>query len=230
MLVLQSVEYGGIVTFDRMTKLYFWSFISEITCKGGGEMAPIDRRQQVIQAAAQSFSMFGYKATTMDQVAKIANVGKGTIYTFFTNKEQLFDQILVEVIQEMKNIAHREVHRESTFFDNLFRVLDSLLEFRRDHELLVKLSQELKDFGTLQAKDGLEKVEKVISDFLASQLEKAKERGEIKDCDPNIVSFMMIRLYIALTSDWNKQHEPLGKEEIKNHFRLFLMEGIAAAT
>jgi len=193
-------------------------------------MAPIDRRQQVIHAAAQSFAMFGYKATTMDQVAKIANVGKGTIYTFFTNKEQLFDQILVEVIQEMKNIAHREVHQESAFFDNLFRVLDSLLEFRRDHDLLVKLSQELKDFGTLQAKEGLEKVEKVISDFLARELEKARDNGEIRDCNPQVVAFMMIRLYIALTSDWSKQHEPLSKEEIKNYFRLFLMEGIAAAT
>ena len=49
-------------------------------------MAPIDRRQQVIHAAAQSFAMFGYKATTMDQVAKIANVGKGTIYTFSQTK------------------------------------------------------------------------------------------------------------------------------------------------
>ncbi|MFD2875388.1 TetR/AcrR family transcriptional regulator [Paenibacillus rhizoplanae] len=49
------------------------------------------------------FSLFGYKATTMDQVAKIANVGKGTIYTFFTNKEQLFDEILRDVILEMKN-------------------------------------------------------------------------------------------------------------------------------
>ncbi|MGF9697581.1 MULTISPECIES: TetR/AcrR family transcriptional regulator [Paenibacillus] len=193
-------------------------------------MAPIDRRQQVIHAAAQSFAMFGYKATTMDQVAKIANVGKGTIYTFFTNKEQLFDQILVEVIQEMKNIAHREVHQESAFFDNLFRVLDSLLEFRRDHDLLIKLSQELKDFGTVQAKEGLDKVEKVISDFLSKELEKARDSGEIRDCDPQVVAFMMIRLYTALTSDWNKQHEPLSKEEIKNYFRLFLMEGIAAIT
>nr|WP_145403467.1 TetR/AcrR family transcriptional regulator [Paenibacillus xylanexedens] len=190
-------------------------------------MAPIDRRQQVIHAAAQSFAMFGYKATTMDQVAKIANVGKGTIYTFFTNKEQLFDQILVEVIQEMKNIAHREVYQESSFFENLFRVLDALLEFRRDHELLVKLSQELKDFGTLQAKAGLDKVEKVTSDFLARELEKARESGEIRDCDPQVVAFMMIRLYTALTADWSKLHEPLSKDEIKSYFRLFLMEGIA---
>ncbi|PYE48463.1 TetR/AcrR family transcriptional regulator [Paenibacillus barcinonensis] len=190
-------------------------------------MAPIDRRQQVIHAAAQSFAMFGYKATTMDQVAKIANVGKGTIYTFFTNKEQLFDQILIEVIQEMKKIADREVRKESSFFENLFRVLDALLEFRRDHELLVKLSHELKDFGTLQAKAGLDKVEKVISDFLANELERARDGGEIRDCDPQVVAFMMIRLYTALTTDWSKYHEPLSKDEIKSYFRLFLMEGIA---
>ena len=42
----------------------------------------IDRKRSIIDAATKSFSAFGYKATTMDQVAKLANVGKGTIYTF----------------------------------------------------------------------------------------------------------------------------------------------------
>lgn len=84
----------------------------------------------MLGAAAQSFSLFGYKATTMEQVAKIANVGKGTIYTFFDTKEQLFDEILHGVISEMKTIIEREVDHRKPFFDNLFRVLDSLLEFR----------------------------------------------------------------------------------------------------
>ncbi|CAM5658051.1 HTH-type transcriptional repressor AcnR OS=Lysinibacillus sphaericus OX=1421 GN=acnR PE=4 SV=1 [Lysinibacillus sphaericus] len=35
----------------------------------------MDRRQEIIEAAAKSFTLFGYKATTMEQVAKIANVG-----------------------------------------------------------------------------------------------------------------------------------------------------------
>src|ERR1700727_9914 len=81
-------------------------------------VAAVDRRQQVIKAAAKSFSLFGYKATTMDQVAKIANVGKGTIYTFFSNKEQLFDEILRSVMAEMKNIVEREIMRDKPFFDN----------------------------------------------------------------------------------------------------------------
>ena len=62
----------------------------------------MDRRQEILEAATKSFSLFGFKATTMDQVAKIANVGKGTIYTFFDNKEDLFHAIVFTMINQMK--------------------------------------------------------------------------------------------------------------------------------
>ncbi|WP_211750189.1 TetR/AcrR family transcriptional regulator [Paenibacillus sp. Marseille-Q4541] len=189
-------------------------------------MAPIDRRKQVIQAAAQSFALFGYKATTMDQVAKIANVGKGTIYTFFTNKEELFDEILHEVILEMKHIAERELDHEQTFASNLFRILDSLLEFREQHELLIKLSQEVREFGTVQAKLGNAKVEGVITGYLEKELRLAQEKGEIKPCDPKVAAYIMLKLYIALTSDWSQGNEPLGKEQIKQYIDLFLVHGL----
>ncbi|WP_160032350.1 TetR/AcrR family transcriptional regulator [Paenibacillus sp. An7] len=189
-------------------------------------MAPIDRRKQILKAAAKSFALFGYKATTMDQVAKIANVGKGTIYTFFTNKEELFDEILHEVIVEMKNLAEKELDHEQTFFNNLFRILDSLLEFREQHDLLIKLSQEVREFGTLQAKTGNAKVEGVITGYLEKELRLAQEKGEIKPCDPKVASFIMFKIYIALTSDWSHGNDPLSKEEIKQYIELFLVHGL----
>lgn len=190
-------------------------------------MAPIDRRKQILKAAAKSFALFGYKATTMDQVAKIANVGKGTIYTFFTNKEELFDEILHEVILEMKHIAERELDHEQTFFDNLFRILDSLLEFRDQHDLLIKLSQEVREFGTVQAKTGNAKVESVISGYIEKELRLAQEKGEIKSCDPKVAAFIMFKIYVALTSDWSHGNDPLSKEEIKQYIELFLVNGLA---
>ena len=36
----------------------------------------MDRRQEILLSATKSFTLFGYKATTIEQVAKIANVGK----------------------------------------------------------------------------------------------------------------------------------------------------------
>jgi len=191
------------------------------------QVAVVDRRQQVLQAAAKSFSLFGYKATTMDQVAKIANVGKGTIYTFFTNKEQLFDEILRDMMVEMKMIADREIRRDRPFFDNLHRVLDALLEFRSEHELFIKLSQESREFGTPQAGEGLEKIENLVLEYLEREVQQALQKGEIKPCDPKIVSVVMFRLYIVLTAELNKTHTPLDKEQIKMYFHLFLAEGLA---
>ncbi|SET98977.1 TetR/AcrR family transcriptional regulator [Paenibacillus sp. NFR01] len=190
-------------------------------------MAVVDRRQLVLQAATKCFSLFGYKATTMDQVARIANVGKGTIYTFFVNKEQLFDEILRGVIAEMKKIAEREIRRDKPFFDNLHRVLDALLEFRSEHELFIKLSQESRDFGTPQAGEGLDKLESVVIEYLEREVEYAIGQGEIKSCDSKIVSIVMFRLYIVLTAELNKVHAPLSKEQIKDYFHLFLAEGLA---
>ncbi|MNO42586.1 putative HTH-type transcriptional regulator [compost metagenome] len=190
-------------------------------------MAVVDRRKQIIEAAEKSFALFGYKATTMDQVAKIANVAKGTIYTFFTNKEELFDEILRSVISDMKRISEQEVSEERSFFENLYRSMDALLEFRTEHELLIKLFQEVRDFGTPQAREGLEKIELAILDYLETQLERAAQRGEIRGLDPKVTSFVLLKLYVALTSDWNKNHEPLSEDRIKEFIRMFLSGGLS---
>ncbi|KAA9004801.1 TetR/AcrR family transcriptional regulator [Paenibacillus spiritus] len=191
-------------------------------------MAVVDRRKQVLQAAAKSFSLFGYKATTMDQIARIANVGKGTIYTFFANKDQLFDEILHTVLAEMKGIAEREIQRDKPFFDNLHRVLDALLEFRDEHELFIKLSQENREVGTPQAQEGLDKIEKLVLGYIEREVEHAIRQGEIKPCDPKVVSLVMFRLYVVLTAELNKLNAPLDKEQIKTYFHLFLAEGLEA--
>lgn len=190
-------------------------------------MAVVDRRKQVVEAAEKSFALFGYKATTMDHVAKIANVAKGTIYTFFTNKEELFDEILRSVISDMKRIAEREVREDRPFFENLYQSMDALLEYRGEHELLIKLFQEVRDFGTPQAREGLEKIERAILDYLEKQVDRAAQRGEIGGLDAKVVSFVLLKLYIALTSDWNKMYDPLSKEQIKEFIRRFLSGGLS---
>ncbi|CAM4216946.1 MAG: TetR/AcrR family transcriptional regulator [Paenibacillus macerans] len=191
-------------------------------------MAQINRREMVIEAAVKCFSLFGYKATTMDQVAKIANVAKGTIYTFFSNKEELFDEILRSIIAEMKRLTAQKVDENKPFFENLFQSMDALLEFRSEHELLAKLFQEVRNFGTQQAREGLEKIESAILDYLERQITLAGQRGEIHAFDPKVISFVMLKLYIALTLDWNKNHEPLEKERIKESMRIFLAGGLSA--
>ncbi|WP_078408580.1 TetR/AcrR family transcriptional regulator [Priestia abyssalis] len=187
----------------------------------------IDRRQSIIQAATKSFSLFGYKATTMDQVAKIANVGKGTIYTFFKNKEELFDQIVSTMIIEMKEVAERAMDGRQSFFEKAHHALYRILEFRTEHQLMIKLLQEEKEMGTPAVQEVLEQVETTIVSYIKQKIEEAIEKGEIRECDPEITAFLLFKIYIALVSDWEKRHESLSKEKIAELIELYFLRGLS---
>ncbi len=48
------------------------------------------KRGQLLEAAAKVFSERGFKRTTIAEVARRADVGKGTVYEYFESKESLF--------------------------------------------------------------------------------------------------------------------------------------------
>ncbi|AIE59271.1 TetR/AcrR family transcriptional regulator [Bacillus methanolicus] len=187
----------------------------------------MDRKQLIIEAATKSFSLFGYKATTMDQVAKLANVGKGTIYTFFKNKEELFDEIISTLIKEMKNAAESSFDSSLSFHENVHRALFKILEFRRKHQLTIKLFEEEKEMGTPAVMDVMEKMETAILNYIKEKVATAIESGEIKKCDPELTAFVMFKLYIALIFDWEKKHKPLEKEEIAELFEQYIFKGLS---
>lgn len=187
----------------------------------------VDRKTLIIEAATKSFSLFGYKATTMDQVAKIANVGKGTIYTFFKNKEELFDEIITTLIKEMKAAANEAIDPALSFQENVHRGLYKILEFRKDHQLTIKLFQEEKEMGTPAVMEVMSKLEHAILSYLKEKVEAAIAKGEIKACDPELTAFIMLKLYIALIFDWEKHHDPLEKEEIAELLEQYVFKGLS---
>ncbi|HHU20628.1 MAG TPA: TetR/AcrR family transcriptional regulator [Bacilli bacterium] len=187
----------------------------------------VNRRQDILNAATQSFSLFGYKATTMDQVAKLASVGKGTIYTFFANKEELFNEIITKLIADMQQKATGVIVPGEKFQDNVHHALVEMLDFRRDHQLMIKLIQEQRDIGTPIVNNVLDKVEESILTFIRDKIEIAIQRGEIKKCDPDIFAYIILVTYISLIFDWEKSREPLSKEEIAEIFQTYIFNGLS---
>lgn len=187
-----------------------------------------DLRQRVIDAATQSFSMFGYKATTMEQVARIAGVGKGTIYTFFASKEELLSHILNTLTLEMRQVAETSVHAKGSLFDNLQRALSGILQFRQQQELLVKLSQELREYGTAVVQEGLQKMEEAIIRYIAMEIDKGIQSGDVRPCASELIAFIMFKTYTALVVDWGRQHDSLQDADIAQVFQQVFAEGLDA--
>jgi AcrR family transcriptional regulator len=53
-----------------------------------------ERRDAILAAALEEFSARGFAATRLDDVARRADVAKGTIYLYFRDKESLFQELV----------------------------------------------------------------------------------------------------------------------------------------
>jgi len=192
------------------------------------DLAVIDRKKLILEAAAKSFSLYGYKATTMDQVAKLANVGKGTIYTFFKTKEELFDDIINSLITDIRFEVEGVLDDSASILANVNNVLARIHVFRESHQLTIKLIQEERDMGTQTVVEAMQRVEQSIIQYMKAIIQKAIDKGEIKACDPEVTAFVMLKMYFSLVIDWQRNHPPLKKEEIPKLFELYLLKGLLA--
>lgn len=205
-----------------MTGMVFWSF----TFFFGGEQ--VDRRQEILESATKSFTLFGYKATTIEQVAKIANVGKGTIYTFFANKEELFQEVVLNLIDEMKRETDKTIIPNAGFMQNAHTSLMKMLQFRERHLLFAKLIEEEKELRTPTVKMVLLKIEQEIISYLSTRIQMGIDKGEINDCNKELVSYMLFKSYLAFIVDWQSTHEePLKEEDILALFKETIFRGLA---
>ena len=185
-----------------------------------------DKKLNIINAAMKSFSHFGYKATTMDQIAKIAQVGKGTIYTYFSSKEDVLNEIIKLYVIEMRQVARGAIIQEDPFVKNFIAALHAISKFQEEHELMIKLSQEVKDMGTPEVIEVLQEVEDEICEFIEMKITAAIQRGELQKCDPKMTAFLMFKMYINLVNDWKERHQALDQDEITGFIKMYFMEGI----
>ena len=66
-----------------------------------------DVRQKILDAAEQRLWRYGFKKTTIDEIASDAGVGKGTVYLYFDGKEE----IGLAIVSEYKRRGLEEIAR-----------------------------------------------------------------------------------------------------------------------
>src|SRR4026208_346391 len=80
----------------------WYSFMTESTeapCLSRREARRRDRRGAIIGVARRSFLNNGYAATTMSSIAAELGGSKGTLWSYFPGKEELFAAVLRETTE-----------------------------------------------------------------------------------------------------------------------------------
>lgn len=60
-------------------------------------------KRKVIKTAGQTFSRFGFKKTTMEEIARALKMGKSSIYYYFESKEEIFEAVVLHEANQLRN-------------------------------------------------------------------------------------------------------------------------------
>jgi len=87
----------------------------------------VKRRRLLIEAARSCFLQFGYAKTSLDDIAKRANISRPLIYRSFKNKEDIFAAVFEFTFEERWPAAERASKGRGSKRERLFRIYELLL-------------------------------------------------------------------------------------------------------
>jgi AcrR family transcriptional regulator len=160
-------------------------------------------KQAILEAAISLFSVNGYENTSIEQIAKVAGVGKGTVYSYFNTKKEIIKGFCEYEIEKIHIKLVERTNQDTPVLEQMLIIY--MTEFNH-------VTQN-KEFGRLymresvfpndsNAQDNL-KIDNKFFQILYPILEKGQERGELrKDVELLYITAHFYSLYIMIISAW----------------------------
>lgn len=184
------------------------------------------KEEQIVNAARDLFTMYGYKKVSMDEIAKKAGVTKRTVYMYFNSKEELLKYFINEEIQNMKKIVEQSENTNKSFMENIHQVIVKLIKYTRNREFLHLIFQESEAFKNETVIESIKVIDTSIQNYIKEKLEYAVDKGYIKVKDIDITAFLIYKMYIALMFEWNEQEKKIDEESITENIIYILKNGL----
>ena len=189
-------------------------------------------RKQVLKKALAIFSKKGYAATTLEDIAKEAEVTRGAIYHHFGGKAELYNILIREYSDRGSQIMEQALSEGGTLLDILRRVFVRQLQVIEDDREMRAL-MELYLFKTGPVADLNEGRQQQIEsgigliEMLAGIMSQGMEQGLLrKDVDPKEMARAYLAYQNGLINLWLTAPDQFSMKDSVESFADILMAGI----
>ena len=97
------------------------------------EREKLQRRKDIIDAAEKVFFSRGFESATMDEIAEMAELSKGTLYLYFKSKEDLQFTIFMRGSDILMKMMKGNLSADSNGYQRLLELADSFIRFSREN-------------------------------------------------------------------------------------------------
>ncbi|MDJ0762752.1 MAG: TetR/AcrR family transcriptional regulator [Myxococcota bacterium] len=150
-----------------------------------------DKRERILDAAFDKFKQYGFVKTTVDEIARQAQVGKGTIYFYFKSKEAI---LLALVDREMaKGYAEiaTAVAKERETVDKLKRVIQVSFDFFHKNALTSKVMAMDQGLVLALITDKNKEIQQLSIAVIKALVEQGQQEGVFQEMDSQQVAYII---------------------------------------
>lgn len=181
-----------------------------------------------MDAATAVFSRKGFHSSTIDMIAEAAGIGKGTVYLYFSSKEEILRELVFRAMEAQIEEA-REALAARDPVDRLMGVLAAGRVFLRENADLVRVivTQAIGVGRSPEFKKRMAEFTAEYTRLLIKAFEMGQKEGVFrKDLAPEVAGRILSGLRWGLTMELVGSQAVEVPEELIYEVRRFVMDGI----
>lgn len=186
-----------------------------------------ERREMILEAAKKRFQRFGYSKTTMDEIAGDAGISKGTIYLYFENKEDIFNELLAREALEMERYLYRKVKDEGSVLKQLEMIFSGALEYLEHHPFLDSILSRDVDIVSPRILKHVFTVEERYVSVIEDYMRRGIDKGELEPFNPYITAYILYKIFEAFSYASTLKEKDFNKEDTLEIVRHLITKGLA---
>ena len=133
----------------------------------------MNKEKYIIENAKILFAEIGYKGTTMDLLATKCDMGKGTLYLYYSSKEEVLKSIVDQLLNTIKEKAELIENKKISFNEQIMLFLHEMLSLKKEQIMVAKLVFEAKQMCNQTVNKYIEQIDNCIIETITNKIDKA---------------------------------------------------------
>ncbi len=196
--------------------------LGAVKAAGRRERRCEETRERIFRAALQLFAERGFSATTIESITEAADVGKGTFFNYFENKESLLLEFREKQMDKVRAFVANSMNSDAALATVIYEFSVSMTEHQRNSPALFQslIIAYLSNKG-VQKKitEGLNQARRMFAELIIQR----QQRGEIRtDLEPEAIVHTLQQMIFGTMFIWSLSPNTPFDEDLKKMTDVFV--------
>jgi len=154
-------------------------------------------KEKIMAAAILLFSKYGYKKTTVEDIAGALQMTKGSIYRYFANKEDLYHQAVSQLLDDWREFVQKSIAADTQPLEKLLHMAEVAIHYPETNpDFCAIVLADPAIFSLSPGKDHYRAANRPAEELLHAVLNEGVAAGVFRDLNIEYTTELLYSIYM----------------------------------